>query len=206
MMQRYDMSLLNPPLPSTRSRTTVFTESKLPGCFLVQFSSFEDERGLFVKTVQRSAFEARGLRADFVETFHTVSNDRVLRGMHFQVPPADHVKLVYCVSGSVWDIALDLRVGSPTYGECSVYTLSAEANNAVYLASGIAHGFVVLEGPADVMYHVTSEHDPANDRGILWNSFGAEWPVDAPIVSARDAAQVPFGEFVNPFVFAEKGA
>jgi dTDP-4-dehydrorhamnose 3,5-epimerase len=192
-------------LPNSASRTLSFTEGKLPGCYVIQFPAFRDERGSFVKTVQRSELIRHGLRAEFVEVFHTVSTEGVLRGMHFQIPPADHAKLVYCVSGSVWDVALDLRIGSPTYGEHAVCTLSAEANNAVYLPSGIAHGFVVLGASADVMYHVTSEHDAANDRGILWSSFGARWPVPDPVVSARDAAQVPFAEFINPFLFEDDG-
>ncbi|SFR96758.1 dTDP-4-dehydrorhamnose 3,5-epimerase [Granulicella pectinivorans] len=195
------MSSIAIPPKNTRSRNLCFTESQLPGCFSVQFPAFEDDRGLFVKTVQRSAFERQGLRGDFVETFHTVSNDRVLRGMHFQVPPVDHAKLVYCVSGAVWDVALDLRVGSPTFGEHAVYELSVQANNAVYLPSGIAHGFVVLNGPADVMYHVTSEHDPVHDQGVLWSSFGAPWPGDDLIISARDRALIPFAEFESPFRF-----
>ncbi len=93
--------------------------------------------------------------------------------MHFQEPPADHAKLVYCISGAICDIALDLRVSSPTYGQNEIHELTADANNAVYLPRGIAHGFLVRNGPASILYHVTTEHDPVHDAGILWNSFGA---------------------------------
>lgn len=188
------------------SRKIRFTETKLRDCYVVQFPVFRDQRGLFMKTLQRSVFESQGLEADFCEVFYTESVKGVLRGMHFQVPPADHAKLIYCVSGSICDIALDLRVGSPTYGQHEVYELSAEANNAVYLPRGIAHGFVVRSESAGVFYHVTSEHDPVHDIGIAWNSFGAPWPVDNPLVSARDAGHISFQDFKSPFVYRNKNS
>src|ERR1700722_11595919 len=109
-----------------------FTESKLPGCFIVQFPVFHDDRGHFVKTIQRSVFESQGLEGDFSECFYTTSFKDVLRGMHFQTPPSDHAKLLYCTAGSIYDVALDLRVESPTYGKYEVYELSYLASNAVY--------------------------------------------------------------------------
>jgi dTDP-4-dehydrorhamnose 3,5-epimerase len=176
-----------------------FTECHLPGCFLVDFPAFRDHRGLFVKSFQRSAFERQGLECDFTESFYTESGENVLRGMHFQVPPADHAKLVYCISGEIWDVALDLRVGSPTYGEHEAYDLRAEYNNAAYLPRGIAHGFFVRAAPAVVVYQVTSEHSPAHDIGIRWDSFGANWPQSRPVVSVRDQAHLPFAQFESPF-------
>ncbi len=176
-----------------------FTECRIPGCFLIDFPAFRDHRGLFVKSFQRSAFERHGLEYDFTESFYTESGENVLRGMHFQVPPADHAKLVYCMSGEIWDLALDLRVGSPTYGEYEAYDLRAEYNNAAYLPRGIAHGFFVRSAPAVVVYQVTSEHSPVHDKGIRWDSFGAKWPQSAPVVSARDQAHMPFAQFESPF-------
>jgi dTDP-4-dehydrorhamnose 3,5-epimerase len=178
-----------------------FISCRLPGCFLITFPHFRDHRGLFVKSFQRSAFEAHGLECDFTESFYTESGENVLRGMHFQIPPADHAKLVYCMSGAIHDVALDLRVGSPTYGEHEAYDLSAEYNNAVYLPSGMAHGFFVRSAPALVVYEVTSEHSPSHDTGILWNSFGASWPQSAPIISARDEGLTPLAQFESPFRF-----
>lgn len=183
------------------SKTICFTECRLPGCFLVEFPNFRDHRGLFVKSFQRSAFEERGLECNFTESFYTESGENVLRGMHFQVPPADHAKLVYCMSGSIWDVALDLRIGSPTFGEHEGYDLSAEYNNAVYLPRGIAHGFFVRSAPAVVVYHVTSEHTPEHDKGIRWDSFGAKWPQSAPVISLRDESLIPFAQFESPFRF-----
>ena len=182
-------------------RSIRFTECRLPGCFLVEFPNFRDHRGLFVKSFQQSAFKQQGLEYDFTESFYTESGENVLRGMHFQVPPADHAKLVYCISGSIFDLAVDLRVGSPTFGEHEAYELSAEYNNAAYLPRGMAHGFFVRSAPAVVVYLVTSEHSPAHDTGIRWDSFGAVWPQSAPVVSRRDEALTPFSQFESPFRF-----
>jgi dTDP-4-dehydrorhamnose 3,5-epimerase len=182
-------------------RSMQFSSCRLPGCYLLEFPTFRDDRGLFVKTMQRSAFQQRGLECDFTESFYTESGENVLRGMHFQVPPADHAKVVYCLSGAIWDVALDLRVGSPTFGEHEIYQLSAERRNAVYLPRGIAHGFYVLTAPSRVVYEVTSEHSPAHDRGVRWDSFGAAWPHDAPIVSERDQGFADFIQFQSRFRF-----
>jgi dTDP-4-dehydrorhamnose 3,5-epimerase len=186
---------------ATPARTIQFTECRLPGCFLVEFPNFRDHRGLFVKTFQRTAFAKRGLEYDFTESFYTESGENVLRGMHFQVPPADHAKLIYCISGSIHDVALDIRVGSPTFGQHEAYDLAAEHNNAAYLPRGIAHGFFVRSAPAVVVYEVTSEHSPAHDSGIRWDSFGAKWPAITPVVSSRDETLVPFAQYQSPFRF-----
>ena len=185
--------------PSTRG--IQFTESKLPGCFVVQFPVVHDHRGHFVKTIQKSVFDEYGLEGDFKECFYSTSHKNVLRGMHFQLPPSDHAKLVYCTAGAIYDMTLDLRIGSPTYGEHEIYELSSNASNAVYLPRGIAHGFYVREGPAVMVYHVTSEHDPERDAGILWDSFNAAWPVQDPIVSARDAGFISLDKFESPFFY-----
>ena len=195
MMQAGD----RPSRSQPRLRAIQFTESKLPGCFVLQFPVFDDARGHFVKTIQRSVFEAHGLEGDFRECFYSTSHRNVLRGLHFQLPPSDHAKLVYCTAGAIYDVTLDLRVGSPTYGQHEIYELSSNADNAVYLPRGIAHGFFVREAPAVMVYHVTSEHDPARDAGIHWNSFGAAWPVEQPVVSARDDGFLPLAAFESPF-------
>jgi dTDP-4-dehydrorhamnose 3,5-epimerase len=130
--------------PTAGKRTVQFTESKLPGCYVLQFPMSHDERGSFVKTVQHSVFASLGLEADFKECFYSASNDNVLRGMHFQLPPSDHAKLVYCTDGAIYDVALDLRVGSPTYGQHEIYELSAEVSNAVYLPAASRMGFMFV--------------------------------------------------------------
>jgi dTDP-4-dehydrorhamnose 3,5-epimerase len=179
-----------------------FSECELPGCYEIQLPVHSDARGSFVKTIVSSQFAERELEAGFVETFYTVSGENVLRGVHLQLPPADHAKLVYCVAGGVMDVCLDVRRGSPAFGRHIVIELAAERNNAIYLPRGVAHGFYVRQAPAIIVYHVTSEHVPRLDSGIAWNSFGAVWPTDSPLLSPRDAALTPFKNFASPFRFS----
>jgi dTDP-4-dehydrorhamnose 3,5-epimerase len=180
-----------------------FSECDIPGCYEVQLPVHADARGSFVKTIASSQFAEYELESGFVETFYTVSGANVLRGMHLQLPPADHVKFVYCVVGGVTDVCLDLRRGSPAYGRHIMIELAAEKNNAIYLPRGVAHGFYVRQAPAIMVYHVTSEHEPRLDAGIAWNSFGAQWPTDSPVLSPRDAALTSFEDFESPFSFSE---
>jgi dTDP-4-dehydrorhamnose 3,5-epimerase len=121
--------------------------------------------------------------------------------MHFQLPPADGAKLVICLSGSVMDVALDLRRGSPAYGQAAVMELSAVKCSAAYLPAGVAHGFYVREAPALLSYSVTTEYDPTLDTGIAWNSFGFCWPSTEPRLSPRDAVLPAFDDFESPFEF-----
>lgn len=174
----------------------------IPGCYEIEFTSREDARGAFVKTFQATAFRELGLETSFSEGCYSVSHRNVLRGMHFQLPPADGAKLVYCLQGSILDVALDLRLGSPSYGRFSVFNLSSADSRAAYLPRGVAHGFYSLEGPSILVYQISSEYDSALDAGVLWNSFGFDWPVLNPVVSERDSSFVSFKEFASPFRFA----
>jgi dTDP-4-dehydrorhamnose 3,5-epimerase len=162
-----------------------------------------DFRGTFAKFFQRSKFSALGLETEFVEAFCTESVGNVLRGMHFQLPPADGAKLVVCLTGSVMDVALDLRRGSPAYGKVAVMELSANNCCAAYLPAGVAHGFYVREAPALLSYSVTTEYEPRLDTGIAWNSFGFEWPCSEPRLSPRDIELPCFAGFDSPFEFFE---
>jgi dTDP-4-dehydrorhamnose 3,5-epimerase len=121
--------------------------------------------------------------------------------MHFQRPPADHAKLVYCLEGRILDVAVDLRRTSPTFGRHAVFNLSADCHNAAYLPRGVAHGFYVMNAPALVMYHVSSEYAPSSDSGIRWDSFGYDWPDKEPVLSRRDSEFVTLHEFESPFLF-----
>jgi dTDP-4-dehydrorhamnose 3,5-epimerase len=177
------------------------SECEIPGCYQIQLPVHSDARGNFVKTVASSQLAELGLETEFVETFYTISGENVLRGMHLQLPPADHAKFVYCVAGAVMDVCLDVRRGSPALGRHIAIELAAERNNALYLPRGVAHGFYVRQAPAIMVYHVTSEHEPRLDSGIAWNSFGAKWPTHAPLLSVRDAALTPFQDFASPFCF-----
>lgn len=171
----------------------------LPGCLLVHLDRFEDPRGCFVKTYHREAFEAAGLQALDGESFYTESRRGVLRGMHFQVPPAAHDKLVHCQAGRVLDVFVDLRRSSPAYGRHCTVELSGGSSLALYLPEGIAHGFVTLSDHACMAYQVSRVHSPAHDAGIRWDSFGFAWPVASPILSPRDQGHPALAYFESPF-------
>lgn len=175
------------------------TELSLPGCYLLQPRLFSDARGRFVKPLVRSVLQAKGLCSDFVEQYYSTSKQDVIRGMHFQLPPRHHAKLVYCAAGGVNDVLLDLRKESGTYGRHLSLPLTADSGHAVYIGSGVAHGFIAIQEPALMIYNVTSEYAPGHDTGVRWDSFGYDWGVAQPIVSERDRGFPALAEFDSPF-------
>ena len=174
-------------------------EMTIPGCFEISPSISRDERGAFVKTFHQEVFQRHNLTTDWREEFYSVSSHGVLRGLHFQLPPHEHDKLVYCTAGAVLDAALDLRLGSPSYGCHILLELSAEAGNMLYLPRGLAHGFCVQSDSATLVYKVSSIHAPEHDTGILWNSAGIPWPDHNPRLSRRDARFATLANFSSPF-------
>ncbi|GGY28925.1 dTDP-4-dehydrorhamnose 3,5-epimerase [Pseudoduganella albidiflava] len=173
--------------------------TSIPGCFELRPIVRRDERGSFTKVFHEDVFRDAGLRTDFAEEYYSISQQGVLRGLHFQVPPHDHAKLVYCPQGRVLDAALDLRRGSPTYGRHLALELSGEAGNMLYLPAGLAHGFYTLSEQALMVYKVTSTYAPAHDGGVLWNSAGIDWPDSAPLLSPRDRTFPTLADFDSPF-------
>lgn len=180
-----------------RLRTT-----EIPGCYQVEYVQRADERGSFIKTFRATTFRELGLEAAFTEHFYSVSREGVVRGMHFQLPPADGAKLVYCLQGAVFDVALDLRVGSPSFGRAVSFELDERTATAAYIPRGVAHGFATRRGPATLVYCVSSEYDPRLDAGVLWSSCGVEWPMSEPLLSPRDRSFPILAEFKSPFRFA----
>ena len=174
-------------------------ETALSGVFILEQSVFKDPRGAFVKIFQESFFKERGLECDFKENYYTRSKEDVIRGMHFQTPPYDHAKLVTVIHGTILDVILDLRKGSPTFGQYETFELSRENRKSIYIPRGFAHGFTVLGESAIAYYMVTSEYNAEHDCGIRYDSFGLDWPVVNPIVSDRDKAFPAFSEFKSPF-------
>lgn len=174
---------------------------KLPGCFEIQNDPFSDMRGTFVKTYRQDIFAQHELVTDFKEEYYSVSRKGVIRGMHFQSPPYDHEKCVYCCTGNVRDVIIDLRVGSPTYGEYELIEISAEQANVVYIPRGMAHGFQVLSDWAIMMYKVTSLYAPHADSGIRWDSLDIPWGNNEAIMSGRDKSFVCFADFCSPFIY-----
>jgi dTDP-4-dehydrorhamnose 3,5-epimerase len=173
----------------------------IPDVVLVRPTRYLDERGFFQESYRESAFAEAGIRARFVQDNLARSTRGVLRGLHYQVPPAAQGKLVSCVRGSIFDVAVDLRVGSPTFGRWAGTTLEADTGEQLWIPPGFAHGYLVTSDVADVSYKVTAEYRPELDRGVLWNdpAIGVEWPTNVPVVSAKDREQPTLDRCENPF-------
>lgn len=166
-----------------------FTRLAVPDVVLIVPRRFVDARGLFIETYKASEFEAAGIRERFVQDNLSRSARHVLRGLHYQAAPKAQGKLVQCVAGEIFDVAVDIRLGSVTFGRHVSSTLSEENRASLYIPPGFAHGFLVMSGTADVMYKCTEEYSPVHDRGILWSDpdLGIPWPVAEPSVSEKDA-------------------
>ena len=162
-------------------------ETRLEGLVLLEVEAFGDARGFLAETYRADAWRAAGVNADFVQDNHSRSAGRTLRGMHFQTEPGQ-AKLVRCVRGTIWDVAVDLRRGSPTFGEWEGYELSDSNHRQLFVPAGFAHGFCVLSELADVAYKLSSYYDGATEAGFAWDDpeVGIEWPVSDPLLSDRD--------------------
>jgi dTDP-4-dehydrorhamnose 3,5-epimerase len=176
------------------------TETAMSGCFTLEPTVRGDVRGSFTKLFHQPLWQELGLRTDFVEEYVTVSTPGTIRGMHFQVPPMEGAKVVFCLQGDVWDVALDLRAGSSRFGEHIAFELKGARGDGLYLPPGIAHGFCVLgSAPATLLYKVTSVYSPQHDLGLRWDSAGIAWPVDSPVLSERDHRLPRLCDFETPF-------
>jgi dTDP-4-dehydrorhamnose 3,5-epimerase len=168
-----------------------FTETRLAGAFVIDPDVFEDERGLFARTFCRRELEAHGLDPAIAQGAASFSRRRgTLRGMHYQVSPHAQDKLVRCTRGTVYDVAVDLREGSPTCRGWVGVELTAVNRRMLYVPKGFAHGFLTLEDAAEVAYHFSDSYAPASERGFRWDdpAIGIDWPFAPLVVSARDRA------------------
>ena len=167
----------------------------LAGAYVIDVEAAADERGFFARTFCREEFAAHGLRLTFVQA-NLSSNRRegTLRGMHFQAPPYEEGKLLCCSRGAIYDVILDLRPGSSTFGRWESFELSARNRRLLYVPEGIAHGFQTLEDESDVFYLMTQSYHPEAARGVRWNdpAFAIAWPSRSPILSERDASYPDF--------------
>lgn len=154
--------------------------------YILEYNSFYDNRGEFVKTIYKDIFEDNKLEWNFAESFYSVSHKNVFRGMHFQYSPNDHEKLVYVVKGTILDVVLDLRFHSETYGKYFTIELSDKNRKGLYIGKGLAHGFLSLENDTIVEYHTTTVQSKESEGGIKWNSFGFDLNIQNPIISTRD--------------------
>ena len=175
------------------------TALAIPDVKLLEPSIFRDERGFFSETYSKAALAEHGLDDVYVQDNHSLSRERgVLRGLHFQLPPAAQAKLVRVVSGAIYDVAVDIRRSSPTYGQWVGATLSTENWAQLYVPVGFAHGFCTIEPDTQVIYKVTSLYAPEAERAIAWDdpTLAIDWPLDGakPILSARDETHPKFAD------------
>jgi dTDP-4-dehydrorhamnose 3,5-epimerase len=162
-------------------------ETELDGVVLIEPEVHGDERGFLVETFRDDGWRALGVELDFVQENHSRSSHHILRGLHFQTAPGQ-AKLVRCLRGQIWDVAVDLRSDSPTYRRWEGHELDDERHRQLLVPVGFAHGFCVLSDVADVAYKLSSLYDPATEAGIAWDDpdIGVEWPIDDPVLSERD--------------------
>lgn len=163
-------------------------ETRLPGALIIEPDVFGDSRGFFYESYHQAKFRAAGLDVRFVQSNVSSSSCGVLRGMHYQWPNPQG-KLVSVLAGEVYDVALDIRHGSPTFGQWEAALLTAENHRHFWIPEGFAHGFCVLSETAVFTYQCTALYEPAHDRGIRWNdaALGIDWPVTDPLLSDKDS-------------------
>lgn len=182
-----------------------FEPLAIPGPVLVRPRRFGDARGYFMETYSAGPFRAAGVEAVFVQDNQSLSSRRgVLRGLHFQRPPAAQAKLVRVLKGAIFDVAVDLREGSPHYGRWCAATLTAEGAEQLFVPAGFAHGFCTLEEITEVAYKVDSPYAPDLEGGLAWDdpAIGIDWPVarEEVLVSDKDAHLPGLAGFATPFI------
>jgi dTDP-4-dehydrorhamnose 3,5-epimerase len=180
------------------------THTEIPGLVLIEPEVHGDARGFFFESYNAGEFRKHGLNHVFVQDNHSMSVQAgVLRGLHYQLNPRAQTKLVRVTAGAVFDVVLDIRKGSPTYGKWQSFILSAENKLQLLVPKGCAHGFCTLEPNTEVQYKVDEFYSPEHDRGIAWNdpALGIDWPCKDPILSEKDRKHPPMAVAENNFVF-----
>jgi dTDP-4-dehydrorhamnose 3,5-epimerase len=181
-----------------------FEQVGIPGPVLVRPRVFGDGRGFFLELYKHTDFAAAGIREHLVQDNYSKSVQGVLRGLHYQKSPRAQGKLVMCLKGGIYDVAVDIRKGSPHYGKWEGVELTEESRLMLYVPPGFAHGFQVLTGTAEVLYKCTDEYSPSNDRGIIWNDpeIRIAWRLPDPILSPKDKLHPLLHDADNNFVWS----
>lgn len=174
-------------------------ETEIPGLYVIKPRIFSDDRGLFVKLFHNELFLKLGLRADFKEEYYSTSVKGVIRGLHFQTPPEQHVKCICCLAGELFDAVVDLRKASPTFGKNFTIVLKDNEPSILYIPEGLAHGFMSLTDNTIFLNKTTTVYNADCDTGILWNSCNIDWPKIPVMLSEKDENMVPFNKYKSPF-------
>ena len=175
--------------------------TEIEGVYIIDNFNAADERGLFVKTFNKNSFKNSNLNFEIRESYYSISNKNVIRGMHFQLPPYDHEKLVYVPKGSILDVIVDLRKKSKTYKQHISINLSEENKKSIYIPKGLAHGFKSMKDGTITVYNVASEYNADFDSGIKFDSFDFNWDSEDIVMSNRDKEFQSLDSFceTNPF-------
>jgi dTDP-4-dehydrorhamnose 3,5-epimerase len=181
----------------------IFQRLDIPEIILIEPRRFEDTRGFFMETYKYSDFLRNGIQEHFVQDNYSRSVRDVLRGLHYQRNPHAQGKLIQCIRGKIFDVAVDIRKGSPTFMQWISTELSEENNRMFYVPPGFAHGFIVVSGIADVIYKCTKEYSPEDDRGIIWNDpdIQIRWPIQEPVLSEKDSRHPLLRDADNNFEY-----
>lgn len=171
----------------------VFEKRKLEGLVHISPRIYTDARGFFIENYKKRDFSLAGIAEEFVQENHSKSSKGVLRGLHFQRGAAAQGKLIRCISGSILDVAVDIRRNSASFGRWTSAELTAENAHMLYMPPGFAHGFLVLSETAEILYKCTAEYSPKDEGGIIWNDpeIGIDWPVKTPLLSEKDGLLPP---------------
>lgn len=173
----------------------LITETKLKGAFVIELERFEDVRGFFARAWSNREFEAHGLNASFVESNVSFNKKKgTFRGMHYQLPPYEQVKLVRCTRGSIYDVIIDLRRDSPTFKQWFALEMTSENHLSLYVPGEFAHGFLTLQDNTEVFYQTSVHYAPEHGRGVRWDDpvFGIDWPIDDMLMLPRDRDYADF--------------
>ena len=181
----------------------IFQRLDIPEIILIEPRRFEDTRGVFMETYKYSDFLRNGIQEHFVQDNYSRSVRDVLRGLHYQRNPHAQGKLIQCIKGKIFDVAVDIRKGSPTFMQWISSELSEENNRMFYVPPGFAHGFIVVSDIADVIYKCTKEYSPEDDRGIIWNDpdIQIRWPIQEPVLSEKDSRHPLLRDADNNFEY-----
>lgn len=165
-----------------------FSNTRIPGVVIIKPIVSPDERGFFMETYKKTDYEKAGIKEQFVQENQSLSSKGTLRGLHYQKDPKAQGKLVRVLRGEIFDVAVNIRTGSPTYGKYVTANLSTENRHMIYIPPGFAHGFCVLSKEAEVCYLTTKVYSAELDRGIIWNDpeIGIRWPIKNPVLSPKD--------------------